>query len=207
MNGKPRQIDLIASVTDGRYDDQKLRMLRLVGFKHVCYLFEDIEAGSAVGRVNAIKSVNAAAIASARIHTQLVTGFNVVRTTGMSHTASNILIMHKHIERCIREHMRDVTTISAELMRQWLERNYMKFHEWDVSNRKQNQMTFLELFGKQLRSIPGCGTDTTRAILSAWPTPFMLSQELRTSNMAYINETLAAHRTKGKRAPVSNNVG
>ncbi|KAK1442290.1 class II crossover junction endonuclease mus81 like protein [Babesia gibsoni] len=199
--------DLMASITDGRYDDQKIRMLRLVGFRHVCYLFEDIEATNAVGRVSAMnKGVNTAAIASARINTQFITGFNVIRTTGMSHTASNILTMHKHIERCTHERWSEASKVSGGMMEAWLERNFMKFHIWDIKNRKQNQLTFLELFGRQLRSIPGCSADTTQAILTLWPSPALLSQELKHSNLAYINEALLPHRKKGKRAPVTNNV-
>ncbi|GFE55543.1 CCAAT-box DNA binding protein subunit B [Babesia ovis] len=197
--------DLAASIIDGRYDDQKSRMLRLVGFKHVCYIFEDIEMGSAVGRVSALnKRVNSKAIASARIHTQLVTGFSVLRTTGMAHTVSSIVFMHMHIERCVHQRLREANTLSTKQLSDWLERSYMTFTQWDLRNRKQNQMTFRELFGRQLRAIPGCSATTTQAILDAWPTPHAFAHQLNRSNLAHINETLLQHRTKGKRAPVNN---
>ncbi|GIX64997.1 crossover junction endonuclease MUS81, putative [Babesia caballi] len=199
--------DLAASLTDGRYDDQKIRMLRLVGFKHVCYVFEDIDVGSTRSRVGAVhKGVNAAAIHSARVHTQMVTGFNVLRTTGMPHTAASILVLHRHIERCVRERMRESNAVADDFLKVWLERRYMKFGEWDVKNRRQNQITFLELFGKQLRCIPGCGARTTRAILDTWPTPCAFAKALKTSNLAYINETLTQKGGKKGRAPVSHTV-
>ncbi|ORM41348.1 Crossover junction endonuclease MUS81 [Babesia sp. Xinjiang] len=199
--------DLAASITDGRYDEQKIRMLRLVGFKHVCYVFEDIDLGSAISRANALgKRVNAAAIQSARIHTQMVTGFNVLRTTGMPHTAANILVLHTHIERCLHEHMRHSIATSARQFKDYMESQYMTFAQWELKNRKQNQMTFKELFGRQLRAIPGCGANTTQAILEAWSTPCAFAQALNGSNLAHINGKLLQFLTNVKRMPVTNTV-
>ncbi|GBE59892.1 hypothetical protein BOVATA_013850 [Babesia ovata] len=197
-------VDLAASITDGRYDDQKIRLLRLTGFKHVCYVFEDIDARAIVGRTYMHKGVNAAAITSARIRTQMVTGFNVLRTTGMPHTAASILAMHRHIERRTYEYMREANTTSGEFLKLWIQTRYMTLAQWDVRNRKRNQVTFRDVFGKQLRAIPGCSEATTEAMLQAWPTPYAFANAISNSNLAHINETLTKYRKKAKRAPVNS---
>ncbi|CDR96023.1 conserved hypothetcial protein, putative [Babesia bigemina] len=197
-------VDLAASICDGRYDDQKIRLLRLIGFKHVCYVFEDIDARAVVGRTKMHKGVNAAAITSARVRTQMVTGFNVLRTTGMPHTAASILAMHRHIESRTHEYMREANTTSGEFLQLWIQSRYMPLAQWKVRNRKRNQLTFRDLFGKQLRAIPGCSEATTEAMLAAWPTPYAFAHALSNSNLAHINETLGKHRRRGKRAPVNS---
>eukprot|EP00371_Babesia_bovis_P000785 XP_001609432.1 hypothetical protein [Babesia bovis T2Bo] len=197
--------DLAASINDGRYYDQKIRMLRLTGFKHVCYIFEDMEIGSAVSRVSAMSGrVSKASITSARIHTQMVTGFNVLRTTGMPHTAASIAFMHMHIGKVLQGRIRQANLTSAEELHSMLGKRYMTLAEWEVRNRKQNQMTYKELFGKQIRAIPGCSANVTQAILDTWPTPHLLAKGISRSNLAQINATLTKKLPKSKRAPISS---
>ncbi|EKX72867.1 hypothetical protein BEWA_014260 [Theileria equi strain WA] len=205
--------DLASSITDGRYDDQKLRLLNLDGFKRVIYLFEDSNISTLTGRMGALgqRGINSAAIASAKIHTQLITGFNIIHTKGMSHSAASLLLMHLNVEKLVNERIRmgrvlEECTEYTGIM-QWLSERYTKFSEWESRNRRRVQMTYFEVFGKQLRSIPGCGAETTEAILSVWPTPYLFSQALHDMSFNEINTVLNEFRSKKrKRGKLTANV-
>merc|ERR1712224_908673 len=106
--------DLSSSVMDGRYDEQKLRLLEAPGLDGVIYFIEGAAplfgvgsstsgpAGSPQGKQGnrgfgqrlLNRALPAATLSTTAAHTQFISGFHVVHAASTSHTLSLLAALH-----------------------------------------------------------------------------------------------------------------
>ncbi|XP_955070.1 uncharacterized protein TA04250 [Theileria annulata] len=189
-------IDLNSSIIDGRYEDQKLRLLNLKGFNRILYLFEDSSLDKITNKFSKMgnKALNFKSIQTAKINTKFISGFNIINTTNISHSASMLLSIHKMIENYMYEKLRNMSILKKINIHYYIKSTYFSFEKFKEENRKK--LTYYELFGRQLRCIPKLGERLTMSILTMWPTPYQFHEAMKTLTLNEINEVLTINKIK-----------
>lgn len=195
--------DLSGSIIDGRYDEQKMRLLEAPGMDGVVYLVEgagplfgvtgvDDEqprgGGRGFGQRLLARSLPPATLSTTAVHTQLISGFHVVHTTSTPHSVTVLVAMHEAIHNVGSPGRRES---GAVLYRDFAERT-----------RKSCHARVFEAFGRMLRVVPSCGPEATEALVDEFQTPQALAAALRDTSDTDILLRLKA-RARGGRAPVS----
>ncbi|BAM41205.1 MUS81 endonuclease homolog [Theileria orientalis strain Shintoku] len=193
-------IDLNSSIMDGRYNEQKLRLLNLRGFTRVIYLFEDSPLEQVTNKFAKLgqRALNYKAIKTAKINTKFVSGFNVINTSSLSHSACMLLYLHLAIENYFKEKFRTMRVMGDFDLHSFVSKNHYRFSRFKEENRKRFKLTYHELFGRQLRCIPKMGEQLTAAILSLWPTPYLFHAAINRLTLEEINKELSQLKRKCK---------
>ncbi|KAL9600683.1 MAG: hypothetical protein Q9219_003013 [cf. Caloplaca sp. 3 TL-2023] len=161
---RKRLDDLISSIKDGRFHEQKFR-LRKSGAKNVIYLIEEI------GISQEMKNKYWAAMQTAVASTQVIDGFTVKRTRGLDESIRyltrmtrllkslyelfllfSIQVREPHLERCLSSHAKSVLT-------------YHRFHLFALEH--QNEV---DRIGDAVTT-KGLTGDKAIEIQRVWPTP------------------------------------
>ncbi|EAN31120.2 ERCC4 domain protein [Theileria parva strain Muguga] len=189
-------LDLNSSIIDGRYEDQKFRLLNLKGFNRIVYLFEDSSVDKITNKFSKMgnKALNYKSIQTAKINTKFISGFNIINTTNISHSASTLLSIHKMIENFMHEKLRNMTILKNINVHRYIRTNYYSLEKFKEENRKK--LSYYELFGRQLRCIPKFGEKLTMSILTLWPTPYKFHEAMNTLTLSDINFKLAINKIK-----------
>lgn len=199
--------DLSASIVDGRYDEQKLRLLEAPGVEGVIYLIEGAEPLFGVGECSAgsgdkpagtggrgfgqrllRRTLPTSTLSTTAVHTQLITGFQSVHTVSTSHTITFLMGMH------------------ASLLEQGpgaqLGKGAVTYHDFADRTRKTCHSRAIEIFGKMLRVMPHFGPEATEALVNEFQTPHALAAALRDHSDSELVLQLKT-RHGGRRAPIS----
>ena len=92
--------DLASSIKDGRYEEQKRRLV-LCGLETKIYFVEglSLSVSSMGGGGGGGRAVTSEALKTAIVSTQLNSGISVIRTRGIDHTISSLLMIHRRVQR------------------------------------------------------------------------------------------------------------
>lgn len=183
--------DLSASICDGRYDEQKGRLLEAPNLRGVIFLVEGnaplfgVEDGAqSRGRGFGQRlgpKVSEKALATSATNTQLISGFNVLHSASIPHSISLLVALHNVLARDIKG-QGDLQGVS-----------YQDFAE---RTQKHGRRRVFEAFGRMLRMVPGCGAEATEAMVDEFQTPQGFAAALRDSSDA---ELLARLKQRGGR--------
>lgn len=157
--------DLSVSIMDGRYAEQKYRLMRLSNLQ-VYYLVESSKnpfwerkkSGNSSSRFGAGQSSTSASnsnqfgglphttICSALVHTQFISGIRVCKTVGTQHTQELLEAFTAEIKESQRE-------------------TRQSYADFANDAKKTFNLTTRQLLGKMLRHIPGCGEDAVEQLV------------------------------------------
>lgn len=196
--------DLSSSIMDGRYDEQKIRLLEAPGLDGVIYLIEGSQPLFGVGESSRSNEQRAqgrgfgqrllkhslppATLSTTAAHTQFISGFHVAHATNTSHTISLLADLH----RVLQSRGPPVCQTSSEPV------HYRDFAE---RTRKSCHARVIEAFGRMLRMVPHCGPEATEALVDEFQTPHALAVALRSYSDRELLMRLKERR--GGRAPVA----
>ncbi|CAK9044012.1 unnamed protein product [Durusdinium trenchii] len=184
--------DLSSSILDGRYEEQKGRLLEAPNLEGVIFLIEGSGAlfgveegpsrstapggsGRGFGQRLAGPRLCEKALSSSASHTQLISGFNVLHSLSTPHSIALLAALHKNLEkqRCSEGHV-----------------SYEDFAE---RTKKHGQRRVFEAFGRMLRVVPGCGAEATEALVDEFQTPQAFATALRDFSDAELLQRLKRH--------------
>ncbi|GAW82593.1 crossover junction endonuclease MUS81 [Plasmodium gonderi] len=171
--------DLSASIIDGRYEEQKYRLMRSKGMSHIIYLIEN--SNNSFKNYTNTTRISYETLSNAQHSIQLVSGFSILTSQNTKHTFFLLAEMHAEIVKNIHrfcnvkenEYIMNTDNITI-----YLKDNSSGWEQWNNESKKSKNNLVKEVFGKQLRLINMCGPDATELILSLWPTPIKLNMAL-----------------------------
>ncbi|KAK9912942.1 hypothetical protein M0R45_036774 [Rubus argutus] len=149
--------DLRCSIRDNRYRDQKLRLLRC-GLKKLIYLVE--------GDPNSCEA--AESIKTACFTTELLEGFDVLRTGNVTET----LRKYGYLTEAIFKYYKD---LSEEQCKQ--AGVCPPFDEFNKRCQDLDKMTVSDVFAIQLMQVPQVTEEVAIAVLDLYPTVFSLARD------------------------------
>ncbi|XP_043510455.1 crossover junction endonuclease MUS81 isoform X3 [Frieseomelitta varia] len=167
--------DLSASITDGRFHEQKFR-LKQSGITNLIYIIEEYEKGQRL-------TIPHSSLMQASINTLIQDGFSVKYTKNhkdsMFYLSSitRILIKtfkEKNLIGCKKEVVTQ-TNISNNTC------NFMVFEEFNKAASKQKVFKVNEMFVRQLLQLKGMSIDKALAIVEHYSTPRLLIEAFRES--------------------------
>ena len=175
---RKRLDDLVGSITDGRFNEQKFR-LRRSGLKNVVYLVE---------HYNLSKEDHdkfGEAIMSAIVNTQVVNGYFVKRTEYLDESIryiAHLTSLLKSMYESIPLYIIPTTALSMDTYVPLLEHlrtdpnhNNKTYHitlsTFDSLASKSDSLTLRDVYLKMLMCTRGISGDKALAIQRAWPTP------------------------------------
>ncbi|KAL5708235.1 Crossover junction endonuclease mus81 [Ranunculus cassubicifolius] len=150
--------DLCTSIRDNRYRDQKLRLLRC-GLQKLIYVVE--------GDPNASEA--AESIKTACFTTEILEGFDVQRTSGLSDT----LRKYGHLTLAITRHY---TQLGSTEKAQNPIRTCPSFDDFLEKCEDLEKMTVSDVFAIQLMQVPQVTEEIALAVVSLYPTVISLAQ-------------------------------
>ncbi|XP_024005271.1 crossover junction endonuclease MUS81 isoform X2 [Eutrema salsugineum] len=144
--------DLRSSIRDNRYRDQKLRLQRS-GFKKLIYIIE--------GDPN--QSEAAESIKTACFTTEILEGFDVVRTNGLGETLRKYGYLTKSIHQYYKSLVNndDQSKVSV---------SYPCFDSFVKRCQDLDKMTISDVFAIQLMQVPQVTEEIAMAVLDMYPT-------------------------------------
>uniref|UniRef100_A0A453ER09 Crossover junction endonuclease MUS81 n=1 Tax=Aegilops tauschii subsp. strangulata TaxID=200361 RepID=A0A453ER09_AEGTS len=148
--------DLVSSIRDSRYKDQKLR-LKKCGLRKLIYLVEGDP--NPLGASESIKT--------ACFTTEILEGFDVQRTTGYSDTEST----YGHLTLSIIDYYSTNFSIGANTCRVCL--TYDEFVKKCCDPKK---LTVSDIFALQLMQVPQVTEETAIAVIELYPTLVSLAR-------------------------------
>lgn len=148
--------DLVGSIRDNRYKDQKLR-LKKCGLKNLIYLVEGDP-----NTVDAPESVKTACFT-----TEILEGFDVQRTTGYSDTEKK----YGHLTRSIIDYYSTNFSAGADSSRLCL-----TYDEFLKRCSDLEKVTMSDVFALQLMQVPQVTEEAALAVTRLYPTVFSLAQ-------------------------------
>lgn len=159
--------DLVTSIKDGRYHEQKHR-LTTCGLRRVLYLVEGDTAKPTAGVAMGGTFSSAAMLSTAVWETRVHSGLQIIETSNREETVAVVADIHRALER---------TFMDCATMSRWQceDHAYEAFKRRVAKGRSSNS-SITELWSAMLAQIPGCGSDAVAAITSAYPTPTALAR-------------------------------
>ncbi|KAH8584844.1 conserved MUS81 endonuclease [Cryptosporidium sp. chipmunk genotype I] len=188
--------DMCSSILDGRYEEQKYRLMRSIGVENVIYLLEDLNSihenivwsSSSNGPISSGKIAPKQVLRSAQANTQFIAGFHILQSQSIGHTLTLLVGMHQMITRNVSNRWFNSKPEDDGFKRSCVITKIAQdrpcFKDWELNSKKSSNLTVEETFGKQLRSIKGCGPEATETLLEIWPTPYKMYEEM-SSDIAF----------------------
>lgn len=153
--------DLAASITDGRYEDQKKR-LRVSGLKRVIYVIED--------KLSENSMIKDSAITTAISMTRSYDRFMVHRTKDLAQTIKFIVGIHKKITKKIKEKI--VLTGNGESKNS--DETKVSFlglySDFATKQKRSDTMTVGKIFASMINVFPGFGKEAVAKVLEKFRT-------------------------------------
>lgn len=159
---RKRLDDLASSIFDGRFEQQKLRLLNS-GVRRPVYLIED------VGSLRA-SSLTSSGLAQAVVNILTHDGIDVEKVKNAAHANDYLMSMTKCLERLYSK--MDLISCSQERMKSGeAEKNeLMTFSEFQTKGAKIKNWTVREMFAKHLIQITGMSERRVSVIIKEYPT-------------------------------------
>lgn len=184
---RKRMDDLVGSIKDGRFHEQKWR-LRRSGVKNIIYLIEDVgnwvPGGSNGSGMDDGGAYMREAVNTAISSTQVVNGFFLKRTCKVDDSIRYLARMHNFLSKVyakqtlypIPSHLLSSKTYTTELQPHLAQAYPGKdfFPEYDAWNElvdKSGQLTQRDVFLKMLMCIRGLSVEKAIEIQRVWKTP------------------------------------
>ncbi|XP_048259874.1 crossover junction endonuclease MUS81-like [Haliotis rufescens] len=166
---RKRMDDLVSSMIDGRFREQKFRLKRS-GIANAIYLIEDY------GSLQHF-SIAEDRIKQAIVNTQVIDGFKMKRTSGVKETVAYLTVMTRYLQSFYRT--KSLQACTPEMLRELdgsfhieeSEKLLTTFQHFNYASVKSKDLTVRELFGKQLIQLHGMSADKAKAITDRYPTP------------------------------------
>lgn len=157
--------DLAASIKDGRYKEQKCRLLSTFPARHITYI---IENGYVLPGKD-MHGLSAATIEGAYVNTMYRDGIHVVFTKHVSDTAQWVLAVAK---RCVADPDKYIVATTS-----------VEYHQQcKVKTRKIDNITPSTCYLMQLCQIPGVSKKIAECIQQTYPTLMHLIRALTVSS-------------------------
>ncbi|XP_046545078.1 crossover junction endonuclease MUS81-like [Haliotis rubra] len=171
---RKRMDDLVSSMIDGRFREQKFRLKRS-GIANAIYLIEDY------GSLQHF-SIAEDRIKQAMVNTQVIDGFKIKRTSGVKETVAYLTVMTRYLQGFYRT--KSLQACTPEMLRELdgsfhieeSEKLLTTFQHFNYASVKSKDLTVRELFGKQLVQLHGMSADKAKAITDRYPTPTSIFQ-------------------------------
>ncbi|KAH7197476.1 crossover junction endonuclease MUS81 [Fusarium flagelliforme] len=173
---RKRLDDLIGSIKDGRFHEQKFRLQRS-GVKKVIYIIEDI------GMDPEVVTRYAEAVRSAIASTQVVNGYFIKRTNKMDETIRYLTQMTKMLKRTYESRTLHVIptkvltsqnylTLLKHLRESISPDWYITYPAFSSLASKSESITLRDVFLKMLMTIKGVTGEKALEIQKRWKTPY-----------------------------------
>ncbi|KAG1132307.1 hypothetical protein G6F42_002479 [Rhizopus arrhizus] len=182
---RKRLDDLVYSIKDGRFTEQKTRLKR-AGAKKVIYIVEEYNRGDAA-------NFGLQSIQTAMSSTQIIDGIFLKRTNGIDETIDYLVCLTKLIERIykettlypIPEHI--VTSQNyLELRKAYKEKlgesnsvYLISYPVYNQINSKNGSTNLHEIYLRMLMCIKGVNAEKALALMRIYPTPHSLLNAFR----------------------------
>ncbi|GJJ68301.1 crossover junction endonuclease MUS81 [Entomortierella parvispora] len=179
---RKRMDDLVASIKDGRYTEQKFR-LRRSGVDHVIYLVETYKAGETY-------DVGMEALRTAMTSSQVQDGFFLKRTNNTDQTIDYLVSVTKALKRmhldqtlyAIPDEAVDRSNyleLQKHLREQYPDRVYLtSYRAFGTLNGKSDSLVVRDVFVKMLMTIRGISEEKAAEIAKTFGTPRALFSQL-----------------------------
>ncbi|KAH9604879.1 hypothetical protein KSS87_002549 [Heliosperma pusillum] len=148
--------DLRSSIRDNRYKDQKLRLLR-TGIKKIIYVVE--------GDANACEGADS--IKTACFTTEILDGFDVQRTSGLSDT------LHRYGFLTLA--ITDQYQLDSSLADCNTAVHCLEYNQFIKKCNEVDKMTVSDVFATQLMQVPQVTEEIAVAVLDCYPTIYSLA--------------------------------
>eukprot|EP00929_Paragymnodinium_shiwhaense_P098226 TRINITY_DN59738_c0_g1_i1.p1 TRINITY_DN59738_c0_g1~~TRINITY_DN59738_c0_g1_i1.p1 ORF type:complete len:717 (-),score=102.79 TRINITY_DN59738_c0_g1_i1:57-2207(-) len=204
--------DLSASIMDGRYDEQKIRLMDAPGMKGVIYLIEGGQplfgaqgssaASKPAKKVDGFQRIRGfghrlinhrlptSTLSTTACHTQLISGLHVLHTTSTAHTLAQCVAIHEALCRAGPPNP-DVPSAGEALV---------TYAEFESRTRRSCHPHIFEAFGRMVRMIPNCGPEATEAIVDEFATPHAFATALQNNSDAELLRRFRARRGSSRAA-------
>eukprot|EP01126_Amoeba_proteus_P053900 TRINITY_DN6595_c0_g1_i1.p1 TRINITY_DN6595_c0_g1~~TRINITY_DN6595_c0_g1_i1.p1 ORF type:complete len:344 (+),score=81.90 TRINITY_DN6595_c0_g1_i1:929-1960(+) len=181
--------DLCSSIVDGRYREQKFRLMKC-GIKKKIYLVEGSLETQSSGHFITQEVLN-----SSLLSTQL-DGFLVLRTKNTLGTIKTLVGIDQLLKK---KYMLGVWEPKS------LDERLYTFQEFSENNKKNAQLTTSQLFAKQLVLLQGISSDRASAIIEVYPTAKLLIDAYgRSDNPEKMLENLTTTTVNGHVKKIGN---
>lgn len=157
---RKRLDDLAQSIKDGRYHEQKFRLLKC-GVENIIYVIESMKT------TQRGFGLPLSTLMQAATNTQIHSKFQVKFTDSFSHTIVYLTVMTTFIEKIFK----NKAPVKFKLI------DFTKFNKYSM---KQRKLTVREAFMKQLMVLKGLSFDIAVEITKHYPTPYSLYQKYQT---------------------------
>jgi len=201
---RKRMDDLVSSIKDGRFHEQKFR-LKSCGLKRPTYLIESF------GPIDHF-SLPESSIKQAISNTQVVDGFSIKKTADQTDTINYLTIVSRYLAKAYEGRILISSSFSVyhDLPLEVTEKRgmLMKFDELNNASRKNRGLTVSEVFAKMLLQLHGCTVEMAAAILELHPSVSSLITAFNNCDSQSERENVLSQIQYGKRgrtigAPIS----
>ncbi|CAJ0850600.1 1292_t:CDS:2 [Entrophospora sp. SA101] len=183
---RKRMDDLIGSIKDGRFREQKFRLSKS-GINNIIYLVEDYDLESALefGIEN---------IKSALSSTQILNGFFLKRTSSIDQTVEYLIRVTNMLKSVYEESITYIIpdnliyrstflTLKEQLATVYKDRIYhVSYASYSELNSKSKSLTLRDIFLKFLMTIKGISAEKAMEIIKKYPTPHDLFEAFNSLN-------------------------
>lgn len=181
---RKRMDDLSQSIFDGRFEQQKHRLVSS-GIRRPVYLIEEY------GQMRT-GSMNSSSLAQAIVNILIHDGIDVEKVKNASHANDYLISMTKCLEKVYSN--TDLISCSQERLKskEAQENEFMTFSEFQTKGAKITNWTVKEMFAKHLIQITGVSERSVAAIINKYPTLSALVEAYRNCNSEKEKENLLA---------------
>lgn len=181
---RKRLDDLASSIFDGRFEQQKQRLLGS-GVRRTVYLIEDIGALRA-------SNLTSSGLAQAVVNILTHDGIDVEKVKNAAHANDYLISMTKCLEKLYSK--TDLCSCSQERLKsgEANQNEFMTFSEFQTKGAKITNWTVREMFAKHLIQITGMSDKRVAVIIKKYPTVSALIDAYRKCNSDKEKESLLA---------------
>lgn len=181
---RKRLDDLSSSIFDGRFEQQKLRLLNS-GVRRPVYLIEDI------GNLRAT-NLTSSGLAQAVVNILTHDGIDVEKVKNAAHANDYLISMTKCLEKFYLDV--DLRSCTQEKLKtgEANQNEFMTFSEFQTKGAKITNWTVREMFAKHLIQITGMSDKRVAVIITKYPTLLALAEAYRNCDSEKEKEGLLA---------------